>query len=288
MAFTWIALQAPCSHSPALDLSRIFRLAPTKNTGHVPALRCAERLPRPRVRFDGPARCSCPRVTVLADLRVQRSCCVGEPLRATESDARSNAARRQLDSRSHAGIDSLFQEDGYTSPVRIEILQLVDLLGLIASDSTSFAVLRQISDRLVTRHRATANHPASTEVADGRGGWIGWVDLVKERVDELAMTHTAKVIEDVDADIIAVVEAESRIALKHFTDAGVDTDQGGPAYPHVMVIDGNDDRGIDVGLMTKPTHSILTAPRTRGSYQQVCHANGGRLSSRLNGGALTG
>lgn len=157
----------------------------------------------------------------------------------------------------HARINELFQEDGYTSAVKIEILRLLDILGLTASDSSPFAVLRQIRDRLVIRHRATASHPASNEVvAEGRGDWIGWVDLVKERVDELAMTHTAKVIQDVDADIIGVVEAESRIALKHFTDAGV-TSQGGPAYPHVMVIDGNDDRGIDVGLMTKPKHPII-------------------------------
>lgn len=158
----------------------------------------------------------------------------------------------------HARINALFQKDSYTSAVKIEILQLLDVLGLEASDSAPFAVLRQIRGRLVTRHRAAANHPASTDVvADGRSDWIGWVDLVKERVDELAMTHTAKVIEDVDADIIAVVEAESRIALKHFTDAGVVSSQRGPAYPHVMVIDGNDDRGIDVGLMTKLPHSIL-------------------------------
>jgi endonuclease/exonuclease/phosphatase family metal-dependent hydrolase len=158
----------------------------------------------------------------------------------------------------HARINALFQESTYAPPVKAEILQLLEVLGLTASDSASFAVLRQIRGRLVTRHRATVDEPASTEVvADGRGDWIGWVDLVKERVDELAMTHTARVIEDVDADIIAVVEAESRIALKRFAQAGVVTSDGDPAYPHVMVIDGNDDRGIDVGLMTKPSHAIV-------------------------------
>ena len=75
-------------------------------------------------------------------------------------------------------------------------------------------------------------------------------------MDELAITHTAKVFEDVDADIIAVVEAESQIALKHFTDAGVAPVRVDPPT-RTSCFDGNDDRGIDVGLMTKPTHSIL-------------------------------
>lgn len=108
--------------------------------------------------------------------------------------------------------------------------------------------------------RRTGSQAAGTArtevVATGRGDWVGWVDLVKDRVDELAMTHTARVVADVDADVLAVVEAESRVALKHFTDAGVVTPSGRPVYPHVMVIDGNDDRGIDVGLLTTRPYRI--------------------------------
>lgn len=56
MVFTRIALQAPCSHGPALDLSRIFRLAPIKIPAMCPGQRCAERFARAGVRFDD-ARC---------------------------------------------------------------------------------------------------------------------------------------------------------------------------------------------------------------------------------------
>ena len=80
-------------------------------------------------------------------------------------------------------------------------------------------------------------------VASGREDWIGWVDLKKERVNELATEHTARVIRDVGADVLGVIEAESRVALKHFTDAGILNEGSSPLYPHIMVIDGNDDRG---------------------------------------------
>ncbi|MCO7271829.1 endonuclease/exonuclease/phosphatase family protein [Cellulosimicrobium cellulans] len=157
----------------------------------------------------------------------------------------------------HARVNTLIAEERYGPDVRAEILQHLETLGLLRSDSAALAVLRQVRGRLVRRTGSQAAGTARTEVvATGRGDWVGWVDLVKDRVDELAMTHTARVVADVDADVLAVVEAESRVALKHFTDAGVVTASGRPVYPHVMVIDGNDDRGIDVGLLTTRPYRI--------------------------------
>ena len=153
----------------------------------------------------------------------------------------------------HARVNELFAAETYTDAVKDQILDLLDRLGLLRSDEARFAVLRQVRGRLLRRPAA----PKPVEVvAGGRGDWIGWVDLVKERVDEVAMSNTARVITDVDADVQAVVEAESRVALKQFADAAI-LAGGAPAYPHVMVIDGNDARGIDVGLMTKAPHRIV-------------------------------
>ncbi len=159
----------------------------------------------------------------------------------------------------HARVNAFLAEEQYGPGVRAEILQHLETLGLLRSDAAALAVLRQVRGRLVRRTGSQAAGTARTEVvATGRGDWVGWVDLVKDRVDELAMTHTARVVADVDADVLAVVEAESRVALKHFTDAGVVTPSGRPVYPHVMVIDGNDDRGIDVGLLTTRPYRIGT------------------------------
>jgi endonuclease/exonuclease/phosphatase family metal-dependent hydrolase len=58
------------------------------------------------------------------------------------------------------------------------------------------------------------------------------------------------VVRDVDADVLAVVEAESRIALGRFN-RDVLAPLSPWAYDHVMCIDGNDERGIDVGILTK-------------------------------------
>ena len=82
-------------------------------------------------------------------------------------------------------------------------------------------------------------------IAEGRNAWIGWVDLIVESVDAIGIHMTARVIDDVAADVLAVVEAEDRPSLVRFNDELLNG-----RYGHVMLIDGNDERGIDVGLLT--------------------------------------
>jgi hypothetical protein len=90
-------------------------------------------------------------------------------------------------------------------------------------------------------------------VADGRGDWVGWLELATEPVDETSTRMTAQVIHDVGADIQAVVEAEDRPSLDRFN-----ADLLADHYGHVMLIDGNDTRGIDVGILTSPQVEILS------------------------------
>lgn len=105
------------------------------------------------------------------------------------------------------------------------------------------------------RRAQTGARPAA--VPTRAGGWIGWVELKTETVNELAMEHTAMVMRDVNADVMGVVEAETRIALNRFSSQLLDKVNGVP-YAHVMVIDGNEDRGIDVGVMTRAGYEITS------------------------------
>jgi endonuclease/exonuclease/phosphatase family metal-dependent hydrolase len=89
-------------------------------------------------------------------------------------------------------------------------------------------------------------------VADSRAAWTGWVELATEPVDEVNTRMTGQVILDVGADVQAVVEAEDRPSLDRFNQ-----DLLGGRYDHVMLIDGNDTRGIDVGIMTTTQVEII-------------------------------
>jgi len=103
-----------------------------------------------------------------------------------------------------------------------------------------------------TFDREPADTTQSVEItAGGRDHWIGWVALAKEATNEVGTRMTAKVIRDVRADVIGIVEAEDRPSLVRFNDEVL-----GGFYRHVMLVDGNDERGIDVGIMTRGNFEI--------------------------------
>ena len=63
------------------------------------------------------------------------------------------------------------------------------------------------------------------------------------------------VVRDVGADVLGVVEADDRTTLQRFSDRLL-ADVGGTPYEQVMLVDGNDDRGIDVGVMVRAPLTI--------------------------------
>jgi endonuclease/exonuclease/phosphatase family metal-dependent hydrolase len=151
----------------------------------------------------------------------------------------------------YAKLARTLQHAAYNATDRKNIVKWLVALGLEKSDSGTYVVLRQNRGRLLSR-------PTSGGiklVATGRPDWVGWLELKTQAVTELTMRHTAQVVHDLDADIVGVVEADNRIALQRFN-----VDLLRPIseriYGHIMLIDGNDDRGIDVGIMTRGDHPI--------------------------------
>jgi endonuclease/exonuclease/phosphatase family metal-dependent hydrolase len=151
-----------------------------------------------------------------------------------------------------ADLNSLLKKSLYTPEDKIKIVNLLISLGMQKSDTGEFAELRKNKGKLLSR-KASTNE--ITIVANGCDDWIGDVVHKLEPIDEIAITNTGKVISDVNADIIGIVEAEDRITLDKFNKQVI-KNVGGNVYKHVMLIDGNDERGIDVGIMTKAGYII--------------------------------
>ena len=152
-----------------------------------------------------------------------------------------------------AGLSSILEQDVYSATDKTSIATLLDTLGLKNSDEAALAVLRQVRGRLVPRTASGVR-----VVAEGRGDWVGWVELTTEPIDDQAIVNTARVIRDVGATVQGVVEAEDRVVLGRF--AGAELRAGdSPLYPNVMLVDGNDDRGSTSAC------SPTTAGRSPGS-----------------------
>jgi endonuclease/exonuclease/phosphatase family metal-dependent hydrolase len=155
----------------------------------------------------------------------------------------------------YGSLQGILAQDQYSDADKTRIVDLLHKLGLASSDESEWAFLRRSRGQLLSRKR----DGTLVVTANGRGDWIGWLELKKEPVDEVATRNTARVIADMSADVLAVVEAEDRNALVRFNQEVLPSSFGRGRkwiYDHTMLIDGNDDRGIDVGLFTKTAHPI--------------------------------
>lgn len=144
-----------------------------------------------------------------------------------------------------AALSALLGEVNYTAARKAKMAALMATLGLARSDTGPFVTLRRNRGDLLTRSNGKV-----TITAAGRADWSGTLELRDEPVDDEAMRNCARAIAAADADVLAVVEAESRPVLAAYN-AKILAAMGGAPYRHVMLIDGNDDRGIDVGLMSR-------------------------------------
>lgn len=90
--------------------------------------------------------------------------------------------------------------------------------------------------------------------AKGRGDWDGSIRLREARLSQQNRANTASVIQAIAPDVIAFAEVENRRMLERFNEELL-----GRRFPYAMLIDGNDERGIDVGVLSRfPIGSVHT------------------------------
>ncbi len=150
-----------------------------------------------------------------------------------------------------AELNSLLGEITYSLSQKQRMAELMIELGLEKSDRGPFVILRRNRGQLLRRPRA-----GGIEItARGRADWVGSLELIDEPISEEAVRNTARVISDLQADVLGIIEAEHRPGLYMFNTRIIPA-VGGIPFHHVMLIDGNDDRGIDVALVSRKGYPI--------------------------------
>ncbi len=148
-------------------------------------------------------------------------------------------------------LTNLIQNKMYTEQIKKEILQIMKRNnGLLTKGESKFIRLVEVREKLVKKQQGV-----NIILVNGRDDWIGWFELKKDTIKELAIENTARVINELKADILCVVEADNRIALKRFNDMVIPK-LNRQSYDHTMLIDGNDERGIDVGIICRKGFEI--------------------------------
>lgn len=91
--------------------------------------------------------------------------------------------------------------------------------------------------------------------ANGVDDWDGTIKFKREKFSDTTRLNTAKVIKALNADVQCLIEVENRDTIHNFN---VDL-LGSIKFPYNILIDGNDTRGIDVGVLSRyPIKKICT------------------------------
>lgn len=160
----------------------------------------------------------------------------------------SGGAEGQQAIEDHAVANQIVAKQQYNDSDKEKLLEL--------DKRYHFSALNPPDNALVTLNKVRGhlfrgtNEGAVTVIAAGRSEWTGWFELRREDVSWEAVLNTGRVIEAVKPDILICVEVENRPTLQRFNDQVLSSVLG-QRYPHAMVIDGNDARGIDVGLLSR-------------------------------------
>lgn len=150
-----------------------------------------------------------------------------------------------------AELQSILEQDTYSTADRDRAGRLYDELRAYIG----YNMLRSdIGFFLFNRHDADGDGDKETyRLTPTRSDqWLGFLTYDQDKFTDETSRNTARVIKEVDADIICINEVENRLVLDKFN-----ADRLSKLYPFNILIDGKSDpRGIDVAIYSK--HPIGT------------------------------
>jgi len=171
----------------------------------------------------------------------------------------------------HAAANGIAEKATYSAADKTKLLELTAKYKWHHKNPPGNSLV-QLQKIRGTLFRKPQNGPVEV-AASGRASWVGWFELLCEDVNWKATENTGLVISEVKPDILITVEVENRPTLERFNKQVLGA-KFGVEYPHYMVIDGNDMRGIDLGVLSR--HPVVEIR----SHVDDLRANGERLFSR--------
>lgn len=148
-------------------------------------------------------------------------------------------------------LTALLESTSYAGAIGGEIVALLTKYGFAKKNGgNEWFDVQQVRAKLFSVGQTGLKLKAA-----GRADWLGWVELKREDVNNAAIKNTARVVAAVNADVLCTVETESRPAMDRFNAQALRPAQA--SYPHFLLVDGNDPRGIDVGVFSRfPIRSV--------------------------------
>ncbi|GGW36526.1 endonuclease/exonuclease/phosphatase family protein [Arenibacter certesii] len=143
-------------------------------------------------------------------------------------------------------LDDLLIKNTSNSSNSERIQELTFLLGFDKTFHQPYAVMRRRAGFLFLKGKNYSKELAANEITD----WNGWVSLQTVPIQRLATVNKAKVIADMDPDILLLQEIEDRASLEEFNQE-ILPEMGCSPFDQIFVVQGNDARGLEMAILTK-------------------------------------
>jgi endonuclease/exonuclease/phosphatase family metal-dependent hydrolase len=146
-------------------------------------------------------------------------------------------------------LQELIAKDAYSPSDKAEMKTILERNNVEQPAARNFFI-QQIRGKLYTaaKHHPPGKTAISQMKANGRAEWAGWIEFDRDVFDSKAVENTARVINEINADVSCLVEVESRPAIVEFNKRFL---KGAHRYSYKLLVDGNDPRGIDVALFSR-------------------------------------
>lgn len=148
-------------------------------------------------------------------------------------------------------LDSLIRKTKKAPGDQDRMKELLFLLGFEKSIPTPYATMRKKGGELYFKGGASSFESKASDLTQ----WKGWIEVQTIPIDFLATQNKAKVIAEVNADILLLQEVEDRDSLAQFNWKILQEFNAVP-YRDLLVLQGNDGRGRELATLTKNGYEV--------------------------------
>lgn len=143
------------------------------------------------------------------------------------------------------------------------IKELSFLIGFENLDRSNYAIMRKKGGELFFQRK-----PSSLELkADHLTDWKGWTEIKTLPIDPVSIQNKARVIAEVNSDILLLQEVEDRSSLLQFNRDFLPCFNGVP-YRELVVLQGNDERGLEMALLTNNGYYLRGIETFSNDYEE--------------------
>ena len=143
-------------------------------------------------------------------------------------------------------VDQLLEKPIKSIQDNDRIRELACLVGIDKCNQLPYAVLRRKAGFLFLKGKNYSKELKASELTD----WNGWIALQNYPLDPIAVENKARVIADVNPDILVLQEIEDRASLEEFNDEYLSR-FGCKPFQKTCVMQGNSKRGQEIGILTR-------------------------------------